>query len=256
MDSRDELIAKIKKLLDLSTWEGTNEHVAAEASRKVQELLQKYNLDEEEVKGYRGKSSIVLVEIEYLTHIKWSKIWEVRLADLLSQAYFTKTIFNQYSIWFIGRSLDTEITRDVFVRVRKYLHDLSLQRLAEYGQAVRESFKELQGEFVEIDLRRLGKGYRSQEYRRGWLQGSLEGVAFKTQNQRRRFENQVSKETSLTGRELIVLRGKEIEESEFFPKVPPVTLPDIGDHELGRRKGILDGSQSSLHRADLEQRGE
>ena len=247
LKSQADLIHKIQKLLMLS--ESSNEHEAARATAKVHELLQRYNLDEAAVRGAKDRGAIQQLEVDYLTHIKWSRDWEVRLGGILCEAYFCRMSFNRHWMWILGRPLDTEVTRDVFVRVRQVLYDLSFKRLTEYGEFQRTRHRILYGRDSNLDLRTLGKGKRSQEYRRGWLQGALEGVATQIYWQLKESERE-SNEQGLTGKELVVIRGKEIEESEFFPK-DRVEIPDIGEHEFGRKKGQSDGLNTSLHRADL-----
>lgn len=247
MNSRDKLIQKIQKLLELSS--SPNENEAAQASAKVLELLQQHNLNEAEVRGYQAESQLDLIDVEYHTDIKWSREWEVQLAGVLAEGYFTKVLFTSHIISFIGRPLDVEITRDVFVRVRKVLYDLSFQRLSEYGGAIKKRYRVLRGE--EIDLRRLGKGHRSQEYRRGWLQGALEGVGHQIHVQKVKFE-QGETPGSVTGRELVLVRGDEIRRDPRVSGAETVQLDSIGDHQMGRMQGQQDGVRTSLHRADLE----
>lgn len=248
MDQED-LVNRIQKLLRLS--ESPNESEAQLAAQKVQVLLQKYNLDEAEVRGHQGRSPIVLVDVDYLTTPKWSKIWEVRLGGLLAGAYFSKVLFSKFEISFIGRSLDVEITRDVFVRLRQVLLDLSFKRLEEYRLAVTELYLEQTGE-EKLDFRRVGGKYRSQQFRRGWLEGVLEGVATQISRQKRSFETSVAPTSKMTGKELVSLRDQEILTNPKFPETSPIELPAIGDQETGKIRGQIDGSQISLHRADLE----
>lgn len=245
----DQLLEKIQKLLLLS--ESPNESEAGLAAAKVQELLQRYNLDEAQVRGYQSSKSIQEIEVPYLNSIKWVQAWEVRLIGVLAEAYFCRVLFNRYAIYILGRPLDTEVTRDVGVRVRKVLYDLSFQRLNEYT-AEKERLHYFQtGE--KLDKRTLGRGERSQEFRRGWLQGALEGVATQVYYQQKKFEDQTSSnDRSLTGRELIVLRNQELEDRISGKEI--AQLPDIGEHGEGLSRGRSDGLRTSLHRGDLEQK--
>lgn len=235
----EKLLKRIQDLLNLR--ESSNEHEASLAAAKVQELLQRYNLDEEKIKSHQNRSSIVSIDIEYLSHIKWARDWEIRLAGVIAQGNFCRVLFTSVDLTIVGRKLNAEVTRDVFIRVRSVLHDLSLKRLEEYGQAWREK--------GVYDLRTLGKGRRSQEFRRGWLQGVLEGIATQIYQQQKSFEAQTATQ-ELTGMELISLRENEVEDS--IKDAPEVQIPDIGEHRAGRWKGQQDGLKVSLHRADLE----
>lgn len=240
-EKRDKLIEKIKKLLFLSK-DGTNEHVAAEAARKVQQLLQEYNIDEGEISS--DETKLVLLDVGYKTVSE--RIWEVRLLAELCSAYFCQALFNIDEMTVIGHKTDAQVTVDVYKSVRENLINLSYLRMQQYGEALKEGVLEVSGQ--KVDLRKLKKGDRPADYRRSWMDGTVIGVSQKIAEQKRFFQFKYGQKATA----LVVVRGQEIKKVLEDRGINKVVIGQMTSSNLGYSAGINDGKNTNLSRGSIE----
>lgn len=237
----EELIQKIQKVMALK--QSPNENEAALAARKVQELLEKHNLKETEVLGYKPASQFTTFDFIYWYQEEWERTWEVRLAGILAEAYFCRVLFSSIEITFIGRERELEIARQVFYTLRPQLYEIGQKRTRAYEQKLRD--------LGFYDLRILPRKERPLSFYKGWLEGTLRGVAFQVYSRKKEFEKEVSS-TGVTGQELMVLRGEELDKELDSRNVDRVEMKDIGENESGIWTGQQDGLKANLHRGSIE----
>lgn len=239
----DELIQKIQKLIALKS--SPNENESALAARKVQELLERYNLEEAKVLGHQPPSKFSTFDFIYWYEEDWEREWEVRLCGVLAEAYFCRVLFSSQEITIIGREREVDVARQVFYALRPQLYEIGQKRRAVYERSLRD-----QGYH---DLRELPKNERPLAFYKGWLEGTLRGVAYQVYTRKKEFEKEVSS-TGVTGRELMVIRGKELDDELDSRNVGRVEMDEIGQNMEGLWAGQQDGIKANLHRGALEEK--
>lgn len=109
--SEQEIIEKIRKLLALAG--SSNEAEAASAALKVQELLQKYNLSEREIRT--GEDNVGCTEIE--SGRRQAK-WRMVLLNGIAPAYFAQLLVfsgrGGYSYRLVGKPHNVEIASSMY----------------------------------------------------------------------------------------------------------------------------------------------
>lgn len=125
---RDKVIEKIRKLLALS--KSSNEHEAASALAKAQELLDRENLSLHEV----GESSVSGIE-PFLVDSKarflyWEQLLFKRLAEVCDCFPYSESRRGKISLWVVGHKQDTEVFAYFLDFLRKTIFMLSNRALA------------------------------------------------------------------------------------------------------------------------------
>jgi len=135
MDSKDKLIAKIKKLMALTS--SPNEHEAALAAEKMQAILAEHNLSMTDVKAAKEGFDGIKTDGDLRTN---SFPWRRSLANAVAQMYFCKYFFVTHrkpggnarsghdSHHFVGASHNIEVAKMMF----GYLNE-TVDRLAREG---------------------------------------------------------------------------------------------------------------------------
>lgn len=111
---REKLVELVRKLLALS--KSPNEHEAAAALAKVQELLIKYNLDLAEIgEDHNGPEPVEpnIVEGGPAKEGPWRGV----MAGAVARAYFCRLLIyaGSHQLLFIGQKTDTEVARALFL---------------------------------------------------------------------------------------------------------------------------------------------
>ena len=110
MKNREAIIEKIKKLLRLA--KSSNEHEAALAAARAQELLAKYNLDESE---FSDRELPKEAAVSYTDTVKKPATWVYLLASSVAGAFDCSYFFHPYGrMCFVGVDLDHEIASYTF----------------------------------------------------------------------------------------------------------------------------------------------
>ena len=110
-DRRDSLMRRIEKLMRLA--ESPNEHEAAAAAAKAQELLIENKLSMSDVERRSQDQANPLTETEY--KIESKERWRHDLASNIASAYFCSTVHwsgrtaGSHRVAFLGRKADIEI---------------------------------------------------------------------------------------------------------------------------------------------------
>ena len=127
MNKQEAMIEKIKKLLRLA--KSSNEHEAALAAARAQELLAKYNLDESLLTENElpKEASISHTEI-----VKKPASWVYLLASSVAGAFDCSYFFQPYygRMSFVGVDLDHEIATFTFSYLYRSICKLAAQFMA------------------------------------------------------------------------------------------------------------------------------
>lgn len=246
MSNIDDIISKIQKLLALS--ESSNENEAINAMAHARNLLEKYNIEENDVLGRRkNQNDFIISTMDYTARSNKLKYWEARLLSVIAPAFFCVGVFNKTNLNIVGTDFNIRVSRDVFIRVRMHLISLSYKRMAEYGRTVREIARD---EFNQpyIDLRKTKGNFRPVEFRLSWLEGTISGIDQKLKKQNIEFIWQYRQKAN----QIIVSDMNAIR--EYARKIfdaGEVEMGKISDNDIGYKIGQKDGKEVSMHRGDL-----
>lgn len=130
MKNREAIIEKIKKLLRLA--KSSNEHEAALAAARAQELLAKYNLDETELSEREMPKE---AEVSYTDIVKRPPTWIYLIAASVAGAFDCSYFFSAYGrMCFVGVDLDHEIASYTFSYLYRTIGRLAAQFMAKSQQ--------------------------------------------------------------------------------------------------------------------------
>jgi ElaB/YqjD/DUF883 family membrane-anchored ribosome-binding protein len=198
-----KLAEKVEKLLALS--QSSNEHEAAAAAARVQDLLQKYNLEIADIEALRGEkvehSSIHLVRVPFvgMNGKAWNQrtTWEVNLATVIATNFFCRVVFSQRDVVFVGTEANLQTGTYVYAQLVARLWALSAQARNTYVRTTKQEY-EARGAILNwnYETNKMGKydpyflkgSDHPNAYRRSWLDGAVMGVSSKLYEQRRAFE--------------------------------------------------------------------
>ncbi len=205
-DEREKLLEKIEALMRLR--ESSNPHEAALATGKVVELLQKYNLSEEEI-VLPEKPEITRGDFSWTSGVIFS--WELDLSVTIANHFMCRAFHNnrmksKYArVTFIGRKINVEASLKVFSELRE-----------NFRTSASLAWRELE------PLDRDSRDDRS--FRNSWLSGALYGVQVALRRQKENLPPQTSA--------LLVLREHEVDE---FVKTKMHTVDGDPRSEYGHR---------------------
>lgn len=129
----DNIVEKIKKLLALST--SSNEHEAALAAARAQELMTKYAIEEDAlVDGAKRKEPIETVGLNIRGegfHLNRGKIprWQALLAYVLAPNFFCRSFYAPGTdVYVAGRKTDREVLEATFWYLRGEIERLANEK--------------------------------------------------------------------------------------------------------------------------------
>ena len=208
--TRDQMIAKIQKLLNLAA-DGTNEAQAAAAAAKAQELMTQWAVDEAALDAASGKQSDPFTS-ETVPYLKtkyqpWEGALLMHVADATSTHAFKNDRAARYT--FAGRSKDVAIAAYMFCQLRNTLERLSRTRLSEHGA---ETKLRTGKSIYNAHQCRALSGCHPTVYRQRWLDSWLSGAerGVKTQLVAQRQQTTVQNSTAL-----VVLENRSAEAEEW-----------------------------------------
>lgn len=112
-DGAEKIIAKIKKVLELSR-NNPSEEEAKSAALKAQKLMAQYHIDMTEVDGVEDVESITETEV----YVGNGKKWKYTLASIVARNFRCRTFYyGKQTVVFYGYETDTKIATETF----KYL---------------------------------------------------------------------------------------------------------------------------------------
>lgn len=245
--TRDQMITKIQKLLNLAE-DNTNEAQAAAAAAKAQELMTQWAVDEAALDAASGKQSdpFTSEEVPYLG--KTYERWEGSLLMAVGDATSTHPFRNNKRLvfTFAGRSKDVAIAVYMFCTLRNTLQGLSRRRLSEHGA----DLKLRTGKSIyNAKQCRVLSGCHPTVYRQrwldSWLRGAEMGVRAKLQEQRQ--QTTVQNSTALV---VVQTRAAEAEDwaTEKFKLTPSKASKARKTFSDALGQGIKDGKAIELRK--------
>jgi hypothetical protein len=129
-DKREQIIEKIKKLLRLA--KSSNEHEAALAAARAQELLARYNLSESDFSEHEPPKEAGLASAETVKRpANWVFLLASGVAGAFDCNYFHRS---DGKVFFVGVDIDHEIAAFTFGYIYRTINRLAAQFMAKSQQ--------------------------------------------------------------------------------------------------------------------------
>ena len=246
--TREQMVEKIQKLLNLADSTATNEHQAAAAAAKAQSLMEQWAIDEAALDAAAGRQSDPFTS-ETVPYLKTHYLrWEGSLLMTVAESTMTHAFKNDYRriFTFAGRSQDVKVAVYTFVQLRGVLERMSRTRLSEHGAATkRDTGKSI----YNAAQCRVLSGCHPTVYRQrwldSWLAGAERGVATKLQEQRQ--QTTVQSSTAL-----VVIQTRRDEAQAWatveFGLIKGKGLKARLTFDSAHSKGFQDGKQIELRK--------
>lgn len=156
MEKSEKIIAKIKKVLELSK-NNPSEEEAKSAALKAQKLMAEYHISIAEVEEISNVEEIVEKSIEVGTGNKW----KYKLADIVAKNFYCKVFFyGKSSVVFYGHDTDATIAAETF----KFLFETGNKAAISY-------YNKLRNEAVKA-----GKFFKGNGIKNCFLLGYIRGI--------------------------------------------------------------------------------
>jgi len=202
--TRDQIMAKVEKLLAVANDPNANENLAAAMAAKAQELMQQWAIEEVELNA-AGQQQTVKYVVKAARYLG-DKVqpWEDLLAASVARGMFCHPVKNdkKREFYFAGRDLDAEVALYTFEQLRAVLEPMSRR---EFQKHANEYKRQHYGQSVY-------KLSNAQAYRgkwlHSWLTGAVNGIWAKMMEQRKTF--QASSSTAL-----VVVENRDRESAQF-----------------------------------------
>lgn len=219
--SNETILYRIKKLMALAN--STNEHEAALAARKAQELLQEHSLSMSDVDGLQATNADPVLRSDYQYTNGNHITWKIRLAHQIATNNSCSLITSGRTLVFLGRKSDVEVVKFLF-------EDLSV-RLEQ---------------LVKTELRRVG--HPGKGYSNSWLLGATQGIGNQMYAAQQAFKQAVSAGGN-SGMSLMIVKEREVKEFKKiqFPHLRSGPRMRISNSDAFH-SGVQTGENMSLHR--------
>ena len=226
----NRLMERIDKLLELSS--SPNEAEAAAAAAKVRELLVKYNLEIEDVRGKSAKpdARIVLEKVVPPKNGRRQQ-WEAALQSAIADAYFCRAVHSQLKFYFIGEEADVEVAAFTFSQLQARLETMAAEATHKHGIW----YQEMTG----VSSRWATGDHHPKAWRTNWLRGAVEGIRAKLHEELRKDTNQVTA--------LVRVKSQAIElyVSQLHPRLTYYDMSPTGG--AGYRDGYNTGRSMNIN---------
>lgn len=228
-----KIIDRINKLQNLANDPAASESEIEQATRHIQNLLDKYNLSIEAIKPVTvaeiGQFSVPNASNNRINE------WERFLVQTIAENFYCTTVFYSYKWVFIGTKHDSEIAIQTFNTVRNLLLKLATGNVAAYTQ-------ELFLVYGVVDTRQLKGSASLKAYRNSYLLGAVSGLAQQLKANRQNADQQTTA--------LVLTRDAQIEEAKnnFFPKLRTVSARESLVNGSAYEKGRSDGNNLKWHK--------
>lgn len=144
--SAESIVIKIKKLMALS--KSSNEHEAALAASKAQELLLRYNVEMSTVDNVNLNSEDTRLVSEFHELFPLNVIqWKRDLAFAVAKANLCIGVFSGNGMYFLGKKVNIDISRYLFDTIVS-----DIERIAEDRWKQLTQLRKLQKEFPQINV--------------------------------------------------------------------------------------------------------
>jgi hypothetical protein len=228
-----KILDKLQKLLALSA--SGNEHEAALALGKAQDLMNEHNLTVQDVAVDGSGADITSHEMWGLT--KSRQKWEASLSASVADAFDGRAVVDSdadgWFVTFVAGKTDMVIIVDLFERLR-----LAVRRLSK----------------LYVDRERSMKPWLSgktlhNSYRRGMVQTIHKRLAVLKQNTRP--NDRARNQHGLSGMDLVVVKKSAVDQriSELFGQTRKEPRRRIKVDRSAYQQGREDGNSVSLHQA-------
>lgn len=180
--SREQIFDKIQKLMEMANRPDTNEHLAASAAAKAQELMQKWAIEESELEAATKGAAAVKYSVERVPQLI-SKVWhwEKWLGGQVAGAFFCHHVYSEraHEMCFCGREQDAKMAAFVFSQLRTTLDKLARQAFQKHAHDYKQTYGK------SVYERSNAQAYRG-KWLTSWMDGavSVVGERLKAQNQK------------------------------------------------------------------------
>lgn len=201
------VIEKIEKLLALSG--SANEHEAALATAKANDLLVKYELTMEQVRLHDQEDGVGTESRSYVNTQKAQR-WEQMLAAYVARHNFCEVLVGPYRVTFVGRDDARKVSVYVYQQLARALHKMARRETRAYIKRQKAKLEIVWNEMGldrEFDHRKDLRGAaHHKSWRASWLDGAVDGIGMQLRKQRKVHEQ------SEKSNALVVVRDAEVQE--------------------------------------------
>lgn len=245
--TREQMITKIQKLLNLAG-DDANEAQAAAAAAKAQALMTQWAIDEAALDAASGVQSdpFTSESVPYLG--KAYERWEGALLMAVGVATSTHPFRTNGKLLFTfaGRSKDVAIAVYMFCTLRNTLQGLSRRRLSEHGA---ETKLRTGKSIYNAQQCRVLSGCHPTVYRQRWLDSWLTGAEMGV---RAKLEEQRQQTTVQDSMALMVIETRGLEAEQYavekFGLTPGKKLKARKAFDNALTQGIKDGKAVKLRK--------
>lgn len=246
--TREQMVDKIQKLLNLAGDAAANEHVAAQAAAKAQALMQQWAIDEASLDATAGRQSdpFVTEDVPFLR--TKPEPWEVQLRLAVAKATMTHTFrdTNKGCFTFAGRSADVKVAAFMFTQLRRTLEALSRTRLSEHGAETKARFNK---SIYNVAGCRALAGCHPTVYRQRWLDSWLNGAQMGISQ---KLEEQAKATEAASSTALVVVTTRRDEAEAWATETFKLTNTKASKARLqfgsAQAKGYEDGKAIQLRK--------
>lgn len=178
----ERVFPKIKALLDKTVANGCTEFEAESAARKAQELLQKYNIELDQIQP-KMSNGVVELPIDFFG-LKVKQQWMIDLAAVIADASFCKLLIaggRRPLMWFVGLKENTDAAEYLYNQLGDRLGWIVYERTGKYTA----EFKEKYG-YSPVQA---GGRHSPKAWRTSWLVGAVQRIGETLRNQKANFAN-------------------------------------------------------------------
>jgi hypothetical protein len=225
---------RLQKLLALAG--SDNEHEAALAMGKAQEIMKEHNLSTIDVSMDGRGAHVADVEMDGMT--KTAQKWEYALGHAIAKAFDGRAIQRSgsrhkgWSIIFVAGRTDMEIITDLFTRLRETIRRMSQEYVAR-----------------ELPYSCLGAKSLHTSYRHGVVDTVRERLQKMVANSRP--DMNTANACGVTGRELMIVKDKAVAQrtAKLFPSLRTIAMRSGISASGAYGQGRADGQNVGLHRS-------
>jgi hypothetical protein len=258
LNGTEKILDTVKKLLNMTVENGCSEAEATTAMEMAQSLLFKYNLEMADVINFtpeqRDANRIIGKDWDDDTHVRLERgygqpvEWMIALGFAVGRWSFCKALASSYSVTFIGRKVDVEVTKEMFRWI--------LEQCKRISEEETEKFKKARAEYYALsiaDRRKLSETHPyhglwedPRRWKNNFLHGMVERLDTRLMYHWKELKNQSEKSTAL-----VVVTETAIKEymDEHYPKIGEHKGPDISFRGHGYNQGYKAADKVSLSRA-------
>lgn len=228
-DQEARMLRKIEKLLALGT--SSNEHEAALAMERVQEIYRRYNL--ERIQNLRESD---MVSLEITRRLKRTSSVETRIFSILVEYFFVRVVHTESYDYHSGEPYNmAEVmgTRENVLTAEYVYHFL--------WQKIHLMWKE----------HAKSKGLTAR-YKNSYLLGLLGGFSQKLDQQRKSFDQSIATQEGIKGgSRALVLRDHRLIQyvEQRFPRLCKRSASTTRVYSESYASGTSDGKKINLHKA-------